>query len=189
MSKNILLLSVDILKDRTAIHGNIDDKLIFPEIKSCQDMYILPLLGTSLYNKIIDDIDSTGTTTAAYKTLLDNYILDCLMNYVLSSLPIALPYQFWNKGVIRKQGENTELPSMSELIDISNFYKDKAEYYGERLVKYLKATATSVVLPEYLTPGSTIDTIIPGNSAFTSPIYLGDENYYRNLDQNNCNCE
>ncbi len=185
MSKNVLLLSVDILKDRTAIHGNIDDKLLYPEIKSAQDMYILPILGTALYNKIVTDIDTTGTTTGDYKTLLDNYIIDALMNYVLASLPIALPYQFWNKGVVRKQGDSTELPSMSELIDISNFYKGKAEYYGERLTKYLKATATSSLLPEYLSPGETSDTITPANSAFTSPIYLGDD-YCEH--KNNCNC-
>lgn len=187
MSKNVLLLSVDILKDRTAVHGNIDDKLLFPEIKAAQDMYIHPILGTPLFNKIISDITSSGTTTGYYKTLLDDYIIDTLYNYVLSALPIALPFQFWNKGVLRKQGENTELPTMSELMDISNFYKDRAEWYGERMVKYLKQNASSTVLPEYLTGGQTLDSLVPTNSAFTMPIYLDDWEYPINLDKNNCN--
>lgn len=187
MSKNVLLLSVDILKDRTPVHGNIDEKLIFPEIKAAQDMYILPILGTALYNKIVNDIDGTGTTTGAYKTLLDNYIVDALLYYVLSELPDALSYQFYNKGVIRKQGENTETPSMEELIDISNKYRKRAEWYGERLRRYLLTTATSTVLSEYLAPGNTIDTIVPESTPFTMPIFLGPYTEYISLDKNNCN--
>jgi hypothetical protein len=188
MSKNVLLISVDTIKDRTPIHDNVDEKLIYPEIKLAQDMFIHPILGTALYDKLISDIDTTGTTTGAYKTLLDNYIIDTLMYHVLSALPEALSFQFWNKGVVRKVGESTELPSMSELLDISDRYRRKAEWYGERLTLYLKQTASSSVLPEYLSPGDTVDTLIPENSSFTSPIYLGDEMNCQHLDKNNCNC-
>ena len=96
MAKNVLLISAEILKDRTGIHSNIDDKLLYPEIKAAQDMYIHPILGTNLYNKIINDVDA-GTITGDYKSLLDDYIIDCLIYYVLSGLPEALSYQFWNK--------------------------------------------------------------------------------------------
>lgn len=189
MSANTLLLSVQILKDRTAIHGNIDEKLIYPEIKAAQDRYVHPILGTALYNKIVSDITSTGTTTGAYKTLLDSYIVDTLLYYILSELPMALPFQFWNKGVLRKNGDDTELPTMSELADLGNFYRDRAEWYAERLTGYLKATATSSVLPEYLSPGDTIDTIVPTADSFTMPVYLGEEIECVHLDKNNCNCE
>lgn len=187
MSKNVLLISEDILKDRTAIHGNIDPKLLYPEIKVAQDMYIHPILGTALYNKIISDVD-TGTIAGAYKTLLDDYIIDALLYFVLAGLPEALSYQFWNKGVVRKQGDSTELPSMSELIDLSNKYRIRAEWYAERLNKYLKETSTETVLPEYLNPGSTIDTIVPENTSYTMPIYLGSGPEMQSLDKNNCRC-
>jgi hypothetical protein len=187
MSKNILLISDETLKERTTIHGNIDPKLLYPEIKASQDMYIHPILGTALFNKIVADVDA-GTITGAYKTLLDDYIIDCLLYYTLAGLPEALSYQFWNKGVIRKQGDNTELPTMSELIDISNRYRIRAEWYGERLNKYLKATASSAVLPEYLSPGDTTDTITPEANSYTMPIYLGTGDYCQSLDKNNCNC-
>ena len=45
MSANILFISVESIKDRSGLHGNVDEKLILPEIKTCQDMYILPALG------------------------------------------------------------------------------------------------------------------------------------------------
>lgn len=187
MSKNIHLMSVDVLKARTAIHDNIDEKLIFPEIKMAQDMYIHPILGTALYNKLLNDIDGAGPA-GDYKTLLDDYIIDPLMYYVLASLPEALSFQFWNKGVIRKQGDSTELPSMSELLDLSNRYRNKAEWYGERLALYLKRVASQTVLPEYLQPGNNLDTIQPEQTAFTMPIYLGEYNNCTHPDKNNCNC-
>ena len=187
MSKNWLLMSDTMIKDRSTIHGNIDPKLIYPEIKVAQDMYIHPILGTALYDKLLSDVNVSGIT-GDYKTLLDDYIVDALMYYAISQLPMAMSYQFWNKGVIRKVGDSTELPSMSELVDIANHYRQRAEWYGERLTLYLKQNADENFLPEYIDPGSGIDTIIPESSSFTMPIYLGDHHNCQSLDKNNCNC-
>lgn len=177
MSLNILLVSDTMIKERTVIHGNIDPKLIYPDIKVAQDMYILPILGTGLYNKlqtIINDGTITDAANVNYKLLLDKYLVDALIYYTLAELPTTISYQFWNKGVVRKLGENTELPSMSDLIDISNKYKNRAEFYATRMRDYIRANANAMY-PEYLNPGNTIDTITPGQRAFTSPIYLGND--------------
>lgn len=178
MSENVLLISDTMIKERTAIHGNIDPKLIYPDIKVAQDMYIMPILGTALYNKL-QTIISDGTITSNpanvnYKSLIDKYLVDALMYYTLSELPTTISYQFWNKGVVRKQGENTDLPTMAELIDLSNKYKNRAEFYAQRLRLYIIDKAPSW-FPEYLNPGSTIDTVTPEQRNFTMPIYLGDE--------------
>lgn len=161
------------IKDRTAVHGNIDPKLIYPNIKVAQDMYIHPILGSALYNKLQTDIAGAGLT-GNYKILVDRYIVDALMYYTLAELPLSLSYQFWNKGVLRKQGESTDLPSMSELFDIGNKYKNWAEFYSNRLRLYLKQNA-STLFPEYLNPGSGVDDINPENKSFTMPVYLGDD--------------
>lgn len=184
MSLNALLISADILKDRMAIHDNIDEKLLYPDIKVAQDMYIHPILGSSLYDKIVGDINVSGTTTGEYKTLLDNYIIDALCYYTMSRLPVAISFQFWNKGVVRKQGENTELPDMVDLVSISDRYLKTAEWYGERLTKYLQRRSTSNILSEYLNAGCEIDSIVPEPTAFTMPIYLGGF-YDPSLDRDN----
>jgi hypothetical protein len=188
MSRNTLLISPQMLKDRTSVHSNIDEKLLFPEIKVCQDMFIHPILGTALYDKIISEIEA-ASITGDYKNLLDNYIVDALCYYTLSKLPLSLSYQFWNKGVVRKQGDSTELPGIDELDSLRNEYKLRGEWYGERLSKYLVENASTTVLPEYLEGNDTIDTINPSSTAFTSPIYLGSMHDCQSLDKNNCNCE
>lgn len=177
MSKNTLFISDTMIKERSSLHGNTDAKLIYADIKTAQDMYILPILGTALFNKIQTAING-GTISdganADYKTLLDDYIVDALMFYTLSDLPTTLSYQLWNKGVTRKLGEGTENPSMSELVDISNRYRQKAEYYANRLKLYCIDQSSKGKLTEYINPGNSIDTITPEQRAFTMPVYLGD---------------
>lgn len=180
MSVNYLLMSDEMIKERSIVHGNTDAKLIYPDIKVAQDMYILPILGTALYEKLQAAVSAgVWTGLADYKVLLDNYIVDALMYYTMSELPFSLNYQFWNKGIVKKLGENTETPSMSELVDISNKYKDRAQWYANRLRQYLRQNANEK-FPEYLNPGNGIDTISPEGKAYSIPIYLG-------TDDDNCN--
>jgi hypothetical protein len=171
MSLNVLFISVDTIKDRTGLHNNVDDKLVKPEIKTAQDMYILPALGSALYNRLQAGITANNLTSYEI-TLLDNYVVDTLVNYVLSELPQGMSYQFYNKGLLRKQGDNSEYPSMQDMIDVANRYRARAEFYKQRLIKYLKQN--NVLYPLYLNFGSGIDAIKPENDGYTASIYLGD---------------
>ncbi len=171
MSKNTLFISVQNIKDRTGLHANVDEKLVLPEIKTAQDMYILPALGSALYNQLQTAIEG-NTYTAEETTLLDDYIADCLVYYVMSELPMGLSYQFYNKGLLRKSGENTENPSMQDMIDVANRYRSRAEFYKQRMIKYLKQN--NVLYPNYLNFGSGIDSIKPDNDGYTISMWLGD---------------
>lgn len=172
MSLNILFISVDTIKDRTGLHNNVDEKLIKAEIKAVQDMCIHPALGTALYNRLQSAINC-GDITCDEKLLLDDYIVDTLVNYTLSELPQGLSFQFYNKGLLRKTGENFESPSMQDMIDIANRFKARAEFYKQRLIKYLKEN--EVLYPLYTNYGSGVDIIQPDIDAYTSTIYLGDD--------------
>jgi hypothetical protein len=174
MSRNILFISVNTIKERTAVHTNLDDKLINPEILTSQDMYILPALGTALYERLQDGIQNNNLT-ATETNLLDVYITPTLVYYVMSELPMGLSYQFYNKGMIRKSGEGQENPSAAEMIDVADRYKARAEFYKQRLVKYLMEKSGQNLFPEYNNPGSTYDTIVPERQAYTTSIWLGDD--------------
>ena len=171
MSKNTLFISVQSIKDRTGLHANVDEKLVLPEIKTAQDMYILPALGSALYNELQTAVDS-NTYTNLQTTLLDDYIVDTLIYFVMSELPQGLSFQFYNKGLLRKSGENQENPSMQDMIDVANRYKARAEFYKQRLIKNLKQN--NALYPNYLNFGSGIDSIKPANEGSTVSMYLGD---------------
>ena len=172
MSANTLFISVQNIKDRTGLHNNVDEKLVNPEIKTSQDMYILPTLGSGLYNRLQAGIVANNLN-ADEVILLDNYLADCIIYFVMAELPIGLSYQFYNKGLLRKGGENTENPSMQDMIDVANRYRARAEFYKERMIKFLQEN--QIKYPEYLDFGSGLDAIQPDRSGYSSSIWLGDE--------------
>ena len=171
MSLNILFISVDTIKDRSGLHLNVDEKLVKGEIKAVQDMYILPALGTALYDRLQAGITANNLTQLEI-TLLNDYIVDTLVNFTLAELPQGLSFQFYNKGLLRKSGENFENPSMQDMIDIANRYRSRAEFYKQRLIKYLRQNI--VDFPLYSNYGSGIDAIKPERDAYNSTIWLGD---------------
>jgi len=168
-----LIVMPSVIKQRTALHTNVDDKLIYPEIKAAQDMYVMPLLGSALFNKIIADIKA-GTLAGDYKTLVDNYIIDMICNYVLSEMPESINYQFWNKGVATKTTEDSNTPSMSEMYSIVAKYKNRAEHYSKRCRMYLIENAPTK-FREYINIPGGVDVVVPDRTSFSSPIYLGEE--------------
>jgi hypothetical protein len=170
--KDILFISPENIYERTQIHSNIDSKMIVPEIKVCQDMYILPLLGSGLYERLQDGIDNNNLTVDEV-TLLKSYVRDCLIYYVVAELTDTLTHQYWNKGVLKKTNEGSENVSMSELIDLKNKFKSRAEFYGQRLAKYLVEESNNAKFPLYINPGDRADTIVPKRDAYFPGVYLG----------------
>lgn len=171
--RNTLFIGASTIKERTAVHGNIDDKSIMSEIKTAQDMFILPALGSALYTRLQIGIEQNNLS-AQELALLDNYITDTLVYFVLSELPVGLSFQFYNKGLVRKSSDNTDVPSMSELVEVANRFRSRAEFYKQRLIKFLRANAST--FPEYLNPGSGIDTIIPERDGYQASMWLGGDN-------------
>jgi hypothetical protein len=169
MSNVKLLILPSVIQERMSLHTNVDEKLIFPEIKAAQDMYIRPLLGSILFDKLLNDI-ATNTLSGQYLILMNDFIIDSLCNYVMSELPEGLNYQYFNKGVSTKTADQSQSPSMSDMYAIVSKYKKRAEHYAQRCRLYLVQNYT--LIPEYYAPGG-IDRVIPDRASFSSPIYLG----------------
>lgn len=173
MIESTLIILPNVIRQRTALHTNVDDKLIYPEIKAVQDLYVLPLLGSTLLNKILADIKA-NTLSNQYLTLVNDYLVDMVCNYVLSEMPDAINYQFWNKGLASKTSDNSTNPSMAEMYGIVGKYKSRAEHYHKRCRMYLIEKAPTL-FSEYLNIPSGIDVVVPERTSFTNPIYLGEE--------------
>lgn len=170
MSANILFISEQTLKDRSLLQDNVDPKLIKPTIKQAQDIYIEPILGTGLYRQLQTQI-AANNVSVLNATLLNNYITDCLCWYVASEMVMSLGYKLTNKNVLRKNSENSETPSLSELFDLMEYYKNKAETYAQRTTNYLTEFITSY--PLYNNAGSGVDIIQPNGTSYSTGIYLG----------------
>lgn len=160
------------LKDDSYINGNIDNKILGPLILECQELHIMPIIGSGIYNELVTQINA-GTVTVLNTTLLDDYIIPCLVRYIQYESPIYLNYKFTNANVSVKNTDESSPISTEESIRLMARLKDKAEWYAERITKYL--ITNHVSYPLYINPGSTVDTVHPSRSNYTSGMWLGDE--------------
>lgn len=170
MSKNVLFITEALFKERTSASNLIDGKQIFPMIKVAQDMYIQPILGSTLYKRLEAGITANNLSNDE-KILIDDYITDALVWFTMSMLPMTMGYQLFSKGFMQKTAEESNTPSRSDLELIEQKYKSMAEYYNSRTIAYLQANYNLYI--QYLNWESGVDVIFPEVQAYTCPIYTG----------------
>lgn len=177
---NVLFISETFLKDNTLLHENIDFKYLRPVVLMCQDIYIQHKIGTTLYDELKTQI-TTSSLTTANETLLEDYIQPSLLYWVQAEAPTAISYKFLNKGMHQQSSENSSNASLDEINFIQKRYKDKAEWYTERLVSFLLENESDY--PAYANPNSGLDTIQPDTRTYTTSMFLGGRKKYITLEE------
>lgn len=165
--QNTLLISEAKVKAFTDINNNLDPSLIKSTIREAQIIHITRLLGTKLYDKIIDDVDA-GTLTGNYKSLVDDYVQDSLLYWSYYESLESIYLRPRNNGLLQPQGGDNALSVDMIVYDKKRrSVKNKAEYFSERLVDYL--CFNNSLFPEYGTEQN--DEIFPdAGTQFKSPI-------------------
>ena len=167
----VFLVSTKTLKENSVINNNVDDMYVLPAVEFAQDEGLQSLIGTKLYNKLMDLVaDGSMSGATDYKYLLDEYITPYLINKVTADIQIPLAFKLRNQGVVQQTGENTYVPSLKDLQYVAQSYENKANFYGQRLSDFLHANHSKY--PEYCKIDSCAD--MPSNSgAYKTGIYLG----------------
>lgn len=167
----VFLISTATMKKNSVVNNNVDDMYLLPSIEIAQDAGLQPLLGTKLYNKLMDLVEDSSITGATeYKYLLDEYITPYLINKATADIIIPLSYKMRNQGVVQQTSEYTYSPSLKDTQYVIQNYENKANFYGNRLSDYLKANRKK--FPEYCSVDSSAD--MPSDSgAYKTGIYLG----------------
>ena len=166
----VIFISEQALKENSIINENVDMKVLLPVIKLAQEKYMLPILGTGLYNELKTQI-TAATITVLNKTLLDDYIQPALIWWIMAEAPMPLTYKFMNKSVATRSSENANAASLNDLLKLEERFKDNAEWYSQRITNYLLQNIQSY--PLYSNPGSGIDTIVPKKTMYSTGMYLG----------------
>jgi len=135
----VLFISETYIKQQSAILDNVEDGFLYAHILESQNIHIQNIVGSKLYDALVADYDVTGETftTAIYKTLIDNYIQPCLLYYTLYESMYDLYMKFTNKGAVTQTSNNSATVDINLLEKRRKDYQNKAEYYAERLMKYL----------------------------------------------------
>ena len=168
-----LWIGQDYLIRHSVIDDNTEYDKITPVIELVQDKYILPLLGTSLYNTIethiLAYINSATTIPAAYKTLIDNYILKMMVHYIMYESSPTFKFRYANKCIMTNSSDNGQPIPTNDMEYLMNIWKTNGEMYGDRMIKYLNYNNSTY--PTYNT--NTGADIFPERNAYDVDIYLG----------------
>ncbi len=148
----VLFISEAKLKDSTAINLNVDPQILLPYVLQAQRIYIEPKLGTTLYQKL-ETLITAGTIgnvgNEAYKTLVDEYIGDCLPSWAFHMCIPYLRFKTENGNIYSKTSETGNALSTEEAQHLREEVRNNAEYFTERMIQYITNNIT--LFPEYNT--------------------------------------
>lgn len=125
------------LKDNTPMGDNVDIKDIYPFAKTAEDIYIQEIIGTPLFNRLVESLNASPKNTTDNETTLLLIIRDALKWYTLYDATPFFWIKFRNIGIVKQNGDNLETVSDKEMDKVRNEFMNKAKFYSNRLVDYL----------------------------------------------------
>lgn len=145
--ENTLLITLDDVLHYTTISGNLDNNNINPHIFNAQILYIEPILGSDLYNKITSYITSGITIDEPYNTLLNTYITPSLVFHTIELFIPINSFKIADGGTFQMTPTNAQYSPLDEIDRITNKYRVIANKYDAKLSEYL--CKYSNLFPEY----------------------------------------
>jgi hypothetical protein len=176
--ENVILITLEDILHYTSVSGSIDEYKVNPHIYNSQILYLEPILGSSLYERIITLVETdsiSGETN--YKTLLDSYITPSLVFHTMELFVPMNSFLISEGGTFQFQPTNANPTSQSEIDRLSNKYRTIADKYDSKLVAYL--CKNSSLFPEYTTNTGLVDKAETTNRS--SGWYLGLNNIKSNI--------
>lgn len=167
------LIEVPLYKTLSMLDINCDEAKSKLAIWEAQQIYIMPLISTALYNKILNDVKN-DTLSGYYLTLYQDYIVNTLVYYTNYMVAPHLKFNWASRGIEVKNGENSNSVDDTQLVKLRSEEKNKAEFFAQRLNDYLNANLAQ--FPE-LNQNNTADKRPRNNSSYTVPMYLGCDDY------------
>ena len=139
-----LFITPQELKSTTILGGNVDqDKFLF-SIANVQIVTIQRLLGTELYDVILDGAEN-DTLTGDYLTIYEKFVKPITKNQALSEYIKISSYMIANGGAFKHSPDNSELMSADEISSLADTYSGMADTYIGRFEKWLCHNS----IPEY----------------------------------------
>jgi hypothetical protein len=126
----------------TGFNGNIDGDSIKPAINTAQTTQIKRVLGTKLYNKIYNGLD---TLTGDYLTIYNDYVI-YMTAFFAASVYLSLSVdKVTNGGVFKLSAENATNTSDAKVNQLSKNYEAIAISYEVNFKEFM----TTISVPEY----------------------------------------
>ena len=160
------LITVEELKADGFINQNLENEYLYSAIDEAQGIFLREIIGDSLYETLQNKL-SEANIDGVYQTLLDSYVKIYLKYKVLSLLCVPLTFKIRNIGIAQQFSNEVNTTSLEDTKYIQNYYEGKADFYANRLTKFLQTND----IPEYKCSCNQITE--PNELHPVSSIYLG----------------
>jgi hypothetical protein len=176
---NVLLVSENKIKAFTNINRNCDIDVIRAEIGIAQDIHLQTLLGTKMYDHLLNQVSATGNTFNANElTLVNEFISPYLIQTAYYEMIPHLHVRTMNRGLVVGDMESAHSVDMETMKYLRTIQKQRADFYMMRLQDYLIIGKGQGQFPQYLNQ-NTMDGMLPDKSEkYNSPIYLNHTSRY-----------
>lgn len=161
-----LITSIQIVK-KTSMSGSVDVNNYRHLIDIAQVTSLEPLIGSTLYRKIVADQDA-GSLTGVYETIYNNYVIDFLCHTVYAMYLKDANVLAKNGGVFERTQDGFTNPDLSSLESLYKQAQSISDVYAQRLVNFL----CSENVPEYDNQDNDYD-VDPRNNDLIGGLYLG----------------
>ena len=142
----ILLISPEYLRQKTALNDAVEQNLIYPATLLAQDKHAEAYLGTQLYSAIKTKIDD-DTLTGNYETLHVEYIKPMMVWWTMVELYPYLWIKHDNGNLVSRISEDTQTIDTAQYKKLVDGATNNAQFYTNRLIDYL--CANSSLFPEF----------------------------------------
>lgn len=156
------LINIETIKELGYTNYNVEDNIVSTTITRVQDTMLKPILGTSLFDRLIEGVNDNDLT-ADEETLLDTWIKPWLIASVDYRVIKHLTYEIRSKTAGTTRDENMNPLTESELNSLrDDLFKD-IDVYRLQLIGYLKENCD--LYPTYNDPTCEYGDILPDNGA------------------------
>lgn len=136
-----LIINIERLKNDSYLDKNVSNNDIRVAVLYIQDEIIEHLIGTTLFDRIRhmvvhDTIDCCDNRL--YKELLDDYLFPIFVYSVQAEISIPKSFKVRNIGTIQQTSDNIQQANLSDIKYLNSYYKNKADFYIARAVKFLR---------------------------------------------------
>tara|TARA_R100000654_G_scaffold1692_9_gene6242 strand:- start:77 stop:577 length:501 start_codon:yes stop_codon:yes gene_type:complete len=140
-----LFITLEELKRKSIIDGNLDTDKLIQFVEVAQDVYIQTQLGTKLYDQLQSEVINNNLTTAN-STLLDNHIKKMLIWFSQAEYMKYAAFQISNGGVFKHRSENSDSATLEEINDLIASTKTTADFYTQRFLDFMDQNTESYPL-------------------------------------------
>ncbi len=169
----VLLITPQYLVENSVINSNTEQKILSKCIRVASDMNLMPLIGSSLYQTLVSGVTNGTMSAGPNKTFVDDYLAPCLTEYALLQYIPYTHLKFRNKGIEKQFSETSTTADSTDIGYMTAEVRDSAQFYGERMIKFLLANIQ--YYPDYYRY-TTIDNISPARSDKFSGIQFPNSN-------------